>query len=194
MPPWKGIVGRGFSANEFRTYLATVEFSSWRPQFVVVHNTFIPTFADWHSVPGEQRMRGLESYYRDQMHWSAGPHLFVADDLIWVFTPLNTSGIHSPSWNAISWGVELAGDYSTEPFSDAVRVIAVSALTGLHTLIGLDPQGLRLHREDPKTTHKSCPGNNVVKTDLIESISEQMAAEDPGEHTPPAATAVGAGN
>ena len=24
-----------------------------------------------------------------------GPHLFVADDLIWVFTPLPTPGIHS---------------------------------------------------------------------------------------------------
>jgi len=163
MPAWKGIVGKGFSAAAFRTYLTTVEFSSWRPQFVVVHNTFVPTLADWHSVPGRRRMLGLQSYYRDQMHWSAGPHLFVADDRIWVFTPLNTSGIHSPSWNAISWGVELAGDYSTEPFSAAVRDHAVSALAGLHKLVGLDPHGLRLHREDPETTHKNCPGKNVIK-------------------------------
>ena len=194
MPAWKGIVGKGFSAAAFRTYLTTVEFSSWRPQFVVVHNTFVPTLADWHSVPGRRRMLGLQSYYRDQMHWSAGPHLFVADDRIWVFTPLNTSGIHSPSWNAISWGVELAGDYSTEPFSAAVRDNAVSALAGLHKLVGLDPHGLRLHREDPETTHKNCPGKNVIKADLIQWISEKMAAEDPGEHTPAAAIASGAGN
>ena len=44
-------------------------------------------------------MRNLEAYYRDEQDWSAGPHLFVADDLIWVFTPLRTSWVHSPSWD-----------------------------------------------------------------------------------------------
>jgi hypothetical protein len=41
--------------------------------------------------------------------------MFLADDLIWAFTPLNTSSIHSPSWNHISWDVEMVGDYDTEP-------------------------------------------------------------------------------
>ncbi len=186
MPTWKGIVGRSFTAPDFSDYLATITFSSWRPQFVVVHNTFIPTLANWHSVPGSQRMQGLQSFYRDQQHWSAGPHLFVADDLIWTFTPLNTSGIHSPSWNAISWGVELVGDYSTEPFGDAVRENAVSALAGLHALVGLDPNTLHLHKEDPLTTHKQCPGTNVVKADLIQQVSARIADDDPGEHTPTA--------
>ncbi len=186
MPTWKGIVGRSFTAPDFSDYLATITFSSWRPQFVVVHNTFIPTLANWHSVPGSQRMQGLQSFYRDQQHWSAGPHLFVADDLIWTFTPLNTSGIHSPSWNAISWGVELVGDYSTEPFGDAVRENAVSALAELHTLVGLDPNTLHLHKEDPLTTHKQCPGTNVVKADLIQQVSARIADDDPGEHTPTA--------
>jgi hypothetical protein len=191
MPAWKGIVGRGFTLPDFNQYLETVTFSNWRPQFVVVHNTFIPTLKQWHSVPGEQRMQGLQSYYRDQMHWSAGPHLFVANDLIWVFTPLNTSGIHSPSWNAISWGAELVGDYSKEPFGSAVSGNAVGALAGLHQLVGLDPKGMRLHREDPKTTHKQCPGKNVVKAALIRRVSDQMAANHPGEH-PAGAAAVGA--
>jgi hypothetical protein len=189
MPAWKGIVGRSFTAADFSTYLATVIFSSWRPQFVVVHNTFIPKLADWHSVPGATRMIGLQAFYRDQQKWSAGPHLFVADDLIWAFTPLNTPGVHSPSWNAISWGVEMVGDYSTEPFGPAVRDNAVAALAGLHKLVGLDPRTLHLHKEDPLTTHKQCPGNNVVKADLIQRVVDCMAADDPGEHT----AAAGAG-
>ena len=191
MPAWKGIVGRSFTATDFIDYLATVTLSNWRPQFVVVHNTFIPKLSDWHSVPGAQRMQGLQSYYRDTQHWSAGPHLFVADDLIWAFTPLNTSGIHSPSWNHISWGVELVGDYDTEDFGDAVQQNAVAALAGLHSLAGLDPNTLRLHKEDPLTTHKQCPGNNVVKDDLIQEIADQMAADDPGEHMPEAAASAG---
>jgi hypothetical protein len=194
MPAWKGIVGRSFTAPDFIAYLATVTLSNWRPQFVVVHNTFIPKLSDWHTVPGAQRMQGLQTYYRDTQHWSAGPHLFVADDLIWAFTPLTTSGIHSPSWNHISWGVELVGDYDTEPFGDAVRQNAVAALAGLHALAGLDSNTLHLHKEDPLTTHKQCPGNNVVKDDLIQQIADHMAADDPGEHMPEeAATSAGTG-
>jgi hypothetical protein len=180
MPAWKGIVGKGFTAAEFAQYAASVTFDTWRPQFVVLHNTAVPTFAKWHNVSGDQRMQNLEHYYRDQQKWSAGPHLFVADDLIWVFTPLNTPGIHSPSWNAVAWGVELVGDYSVEPLSSAVRQNAISALATLHSLLGLDPSGLRLHKEDPKTTH-NCPGNKIMKADFQEAILAQLGTN---EHTP----------
>src|SRR5262245_65423680 len=121
-------------------------------------------------------MQGLQSYYRDQQQWSAGPHLFVADDVIWAFTPLNVSGVHSPSWNAISWGVELVGDYATEPFGDAVRNNAVVAVAGLHKLAGLDHYTLRLHREDTLTTHKFWPGNNDGKTELNQRIGREIAS------------------
>src|SRR6266446_3064320 len=167
MPAWKGIVGRGFTAADFEQYVQTIKLTLWHPQFVVLHNIFIPRLADWHQVPGEQRMQNLQHFYRDTQHWSAGPHLFVADDLIWVFTPLTTSGVHSPSWNSISWGVEMVGDFESEDFQAgpgaAVRDNAVSALATLHALAGLDPETLHLHREDPKTTHKNCPGGEVSK-------------------------------
>src|SRR5437879_1181390 len=103
MADWKGIIGKGFKAEDFDQYLATIKFNAWRPQFVVLHNTQTPKLADWHKASGLQRMKGLESYYKNDQKWSAGPHLFVADDLIWAFTALNTSGVHAPSWNHISW-------------------------------------------------------------------------------------------
>ena len=139
MPAWKGIIGKGFTAAQFPDYVAGTKFGAWRPQFIVLHNTFIPKLSEWHSVPGAQRMKALEHFYRDIQKWSAGPHLFVADDLIWAFTPLNVSGVHSPSWNTISWGVELVGDYSVEQLSPALKENAVSALAALHSNIGLDP-------------------------------------------------------
>jgi hypothetical protein len=183
MPTWKGIVGKGFTAADFADYAPTVEFTAWRPQFVVLHNTAIPRFSDWHAIAGQQRMRNLETFYRDQQHWSAGPHLFVADDLIWVFTPLNTPGVHSPSWNAISWGVELVGDYSVEPLGDGVRQNAVSALATLHALAGIDPATLRLHKEDPKTTHV-CPGSKISKIDFTAWVTAELHDLQPGEHMP----------
>ncbi len=180
---WKGIVGDGFSPDEFETYVATVAFDSWRPRFIVLHNTAVPTRAQWHEASGTQRMRGLEHYYRDVQQWSAGPHLFVADDLIWVFTPLNVPGVHSPSWNAISWGVELVGDYAKEEFGSAIRDNAIRALATLHAALGLDPSTLRLHKEDPRTTH-NCPGKNIVKDEVIGSVEDQLATVHAGEHTP----------
>jgi hypothetical protein len=173
MPAWKGIIGKGFSSGDFEKYAATVPFGAWRPQFVVLHNTATPKLADWHKVSGAKRMANLETYYRDNHHWSAGPHLFVADDLIWVFTPLNTPGVHSPSWNAIAWGVETVGDYSVEPLGSGVKSNVVNALATLHLLAGLDPQSLRLHKEDPKTTH-NCPGKNIVKADVIHWVTDEI--------------------
>ena len=66
------------------------------------------------------------------MHYRNPPHLFVADDLIWVFTPLTVAGVHSPSWNDVAWGVEMVGEYDIETFGDAVRDNTVSALAALH--------------------------------------------------------------
>ena len=101
MPAWKGIIGKGFTAAQFPDYVAGTKFGAWRPQFIVLHNTFIPKLSEWHSVPGAQRMKALEHFYRDIQKWSVGPHLFVADDLIWAFTPLNVSGT-SPGWHCRS--------------------------------------------------------------------------------------------
>ena len=183
MSTWKGIVGRGFLADEFDAYVSSLSFSGWRPQFVVLHNTAAPTLAQWHSVPGTTRMENLESYYRDTMKWSAGPHLFVADDLIWAFTPLTVSGVHSPSWNLISWGVEMVGDFSTEILVSPQRDNVIRALAILHGAVGLDPNGLRLHKEDPETTHRQCPGSNVVKADIIEETIARIPGIH-GEHAP----------
>jgi hypothetical protein len=182
MSNWKGIVGQGFAAADFPNYVAGVAFAAWRPQFVVLHNTAIPLLSQWHSVPGAQRMANLEGYYRDVQQWSAGPHLFVADDLIWVFTPLHTSGVHSPSWNAISWGVEVVGDYDQEAFVSPIRDNVIAALTALHAALGLDPATLRLHKEDPLTTHKSCPGSAIVKDDVIAAVAAGLQSACSGEH------------
>ena len=183
MPAWKGIVGQSFSPDQFDQYIAGLSFNTWRPQFVVLHNTGAPTLAQWHSVPGATRMANLESYYRDQMKWSAGPHLFVADDLIWVFTPLTVPGVHSPSWNLISWGVEMVGDFDKENFADPQKNNVFRALAALHSTLGLHPDTLRLHREDPKTTH-ACPGSNITKADVIEQTVAMLPEHLQGEHAP----------
>jgi hypothetical protein len=178
MSNWKGIVGKGFAPADFEAYVRDLAMGEWKPQFIVLHNTSEPRLSQWHTTPGAQRMLNLQSYYRDQQGWSAGPHLFVADDLIWVFTPLTTPGVHSPSWNEVSWGVEMVGEYEDEPFdfgaAAEVRDNAVSALATLSMKAGFDSSSLHLHKEDPKTTHKDCPGKNVVKADMIQRLHDEI--------------------
>ena len=77
----------------------------------------------------------------------------------------------------------MVGDYEKEEFTDPLRDNALSALATLHSALGLDPSLLKLHKEDPRTTH-ICPGKNVDKADVIAGISQAMAALTPGDHKP----------
>ena len=182
---WKGIVGKSFVPEDFESYCHTLHWITWRPSFIVLHNTAIPSLAQRPGGLTEQHIRNMEAFYRDTEQWSAGPHLFVDDKQIWVFTPLTMSGVHSPSWNKIALGIEMLGDYETEPFSDgrglAVRRNAVSAMTTISAVLGLDPQTMKLHWEDPGTTHK-CPGKNVDKAEVIKNVVDLMQERHGGDH------------
>lgn len=188
MPRWKGIVGRSFSAEEFDGYCHTLQWTAWRPSFIALHNTAVPSLAQRPQGFTRLHIANLEAYYRDRKCWSAGPHLFVDDRQIWVFTPLTVSGIHSPSWNKIALGLEMLGNYETEPFDCGrgleVRRNAVAAMATLCAILGLDPEGIRLHREDPATDH-ACPGTKVSKSDVIREVGALMAARHAGEHAIP---------
>lgn len=171
---WTPPVARPFSASDFAAYVSQLTLGAWHPQFVVVHNTQSPCLADWHQVDGSSRMRGLANYYQSQ-GWHAGPHLFVADDAIWAFTPLTLPGVHSPSWNGISWGVECVGDFSTEYMGPAQQELLTSALATLHAAGGLVPSSLKFHHEDPLTTHRGCPGVHLVKQDVIQWVQARLS-------------------
>lgn len=176
---WAGIVGRAFTPESFLGYvtLLGLKAAAWKPYCIVLHNTGAPTLSQRPSGFSAQNMKDLEHFYRDTNGWSAGPHLFVDDKLIWAFTPLTHPGVHSPSWNAISWGVEMLGDYSVDDFRSgrgaAVAKNAVSAIASLCEARGWDPNTmdfLRLHHEDPKTTHRDCPGKTVAKAEVLASL------------------------
>ena len=179
MPDWTPIIGKRFTTDEFDTYVNGLTFG-WQPAFVVVHNTGSPTIAQRPSGFTEQHMQNLVSFYRDTQGWHAGPHCFVDQNGIWVFTPLTVPGVHSPSWNAVSWGVETLGDYMTEAFTDPIKANLTACLATLHDAAGLDSHTMRFHREDPKTTHRDCPGDHVVKADLITAVHALIVANNKG--------------
>ncbi len=185
MPGWKGIVGKHFTPDEFDTYCHTLQWNAWRPSFIVLHNTATPSLAQRPNGLTQQHIQNLEAFYRDTQGWKAGPHLFVDDRQIWVFTPLTVSGTHSPSWNKVAFGVEMLGDYELEAFDSGrglqVRKNAVAALATLSAVLGIDGNTMRIHREDPLTTH-ACPGKNVRKLEVIQEVQDLIVARHAGEH------------
>lgn len=189
-PAWKPIVGRSFTPDTFDAYCHGLAWTAWRPSFVALHNTATPNLAQRPNGFTRQHIDNLVGYYRDQQRWKAGPHLFIDDRQIWVFTPLTVSGRHSPSWNKTALGVEMLGNYASDPFNEGrgkgVRDNAVAALATLHAVLGLDPATLRLHKEDPATTHRGCPGANVVKDEVIAEIRALIATRHAGDHAVPA--------
>lgn len=177
---WRGWVGEGYDKDAFFHYVQNVKWQ-WKPKFIVTHNTGSPTQKQWEATKGgeAQRMRNLEDYYKNRQGWSSGPHLFIGKK-IWIGTPLYVKGTHTPSWNNVSLGVEIAGDYDKDPFIDPYRGNTIHALAVLHYHLKLDPadfklgvSGLHLHKEDKKTTH-DCPGKNIVKRDLVDSVKAAM--------------------
>ena len=181
MPRWQEIVGQGFTPNQFIDYFESLTFRNWRPKGAVLHNTYKPTLATWKRVGAPKYLQALVSYYRDTLGWHAGPHLFVDDRLIYVFTPLIVPGVHSPSYNTSRWGVELVGDFDTENDPDVIQN-GCSALATLYEGLGLDPANLLLHKEDPGTTHKGCPGKFIVKKEIIATVSDKLARRRKGDH------------
>jgi hypothetical protein len=180
---WKKIDGRGMDALQFRAHVAALQFTTWRPSFMTLHNTAAPTLEQWKAYPADKRIKNLEAYYRDQMGWSAGPHAFVAHDKIWLFTPFTTPGVHTPSWNGTALGIELVGDYAREDDDRGdgfkAKMNCVAVFGELHMKLGLNPESIRLHKEDPRTDH-DCPGKDIEKAEFIELVRQYMGQG--GEH------------
>lgn len=164
---------------DFEGSLETVAGMTWRPQFIVLHNTSEPTLKQRPDGFTKSHIEALENYYKNDQRWSGGPHYFIDDHCIWVFNPLQYPGVHSPSWNKIAIGIEMLGEYNVESFESGrgllVRRNTVIAMAALSKKLGFKPDGWKFHREDPRTDH-DCPGTNAfkVRAALVSEIGAQM--------------------
>jgi len=155
------------TVGAFRRHLAAhqpaAQVAPWA-RGLTIHHTYRPLPSQWAGAAG---CVALARYYRNELKWSVGPHLFVtgtaakAEDLgIWQLSPLNVRGIHAASFNATHWGVEMLGDYNvSHPPADTLA-LACGAAAALLDWRGLPTSAVNGHRDDPKTD-KNCPGRNV---------------------------------
>lgn len=190
------LILEGWTKEGFRKYVeevVTSKMSAWRPQGVVLHATYQPSLKDWdedktvRKITESQRIANMVPQWK-RSGFKASPHLFIDREEIWTATPLWKRGTHSPSYNASYWGVELVGNYADKPgekLPDSIKDNAVFAIACLYLMLGREPTNVnfRFHGEDPRTTHKRCPGHAVgLKSDWDKLIEEKMIELSPGEH------------
>jgi hypothetical protein len=148
------------------------------PQGVILHNTWLPNLAMVEDYIAGKNTHGKNpklskisegqlidnwwvSYKR--MHWYSGPHLFIFPTGIFIATPLHIRGTHSPSFNSSHYGVEMVGEYDKEQLPYTIKKLTIDALTCLFRHLGVQAteETLKFHGEDPRTSHKGCPGKNA---------------------------------
>ena len=132
--------GRALTVEEFAAHVAAYRFGTIPPEFAVLHHTAKPD-ASWAPLNNDpsikwdrdergkseaqiqakrkKQLDGIKNYYAG-LGWNAGPHLFIDDRFIWLFTPMYDVGIHAKSGNSYhdragklkySIGIEVVGYY-----------------------------------------------------------------------------------
>lgn len=212
-------VKKAFTQDDFADYVKSVPASKWHPGQIMWHNTAAPSLAQWMKsaaqdkaagfIPGITRIRNLEAFFRDNNGWSGCPHLFIANDLIWVMNPLTAPGVHSPNFNSTALAIEMCGDFAVEDDDSGeglrVKNNTIFATTVLCEAFGIPAvrgsidhktlhktPGIYLHKDDPGTTH-DCPGKDVAQ-DVMQMISSVQDLMSGGEHSSEQTAHVIAGN
>lgn len=158
-------IGQGLSLDAFRTYVQSYTFGSVPPDQLVLHNTANPD-ASWAPLNGDPRIKwdrdeagltaaqiyakrrkqldGVRDYYIS-LGWQAGPHLFVDDRLIWLFTPMDTIGVHAKEGNSYhdaaghlhyTIGIEVVGWYGTVGWPAPIQTLLRGAVQCLRDVLG----------------------------------------------------------
>ncbi len=183
-----------YTRDEFRAMVAGVEMKGWRPAFPTLHNTGVPSLAQWLAMgvtPQERWGASLDSYYKNQLGWHSGPHFVVCRDYIWQLCDLAADGVSVSCWNHATVGVEMVGNYEVggDDFATGhgakVRDNAAFALAVLSEKFGWSlsdyvegRSGLHFHRECRRDGHP-CPGSKVSKPDMIQRAADVMKGFGP---------------
>lgn len=172
------ILNQRLTLPQFQQYIKGFDFGNHQPDKLVIHHTWRPTKESWQ---GERTILGLKNYY-EKKGWSAGPHLFIAEDGIWLFTPMNQTGIHASSLNPHSIGIEVVGDYDAKIWEGETKNNALGVIKSLLNELNLGNEAIYFHRD---VSGKSCPGWAITKEWLFNELNNyRLMPTIPGMNQP----------
>jgi len=157
------IINKRLNLHEFKDYVKDFDFGPKLPNKLVIHHTWRPTTETWR---GSRSIQGLKNYY-ERKEWPAGPHLFVADDGIWLFSTMRKDGIHAGNLNSLSIGIEIVGDYDNKTWDGQTKYNALGVIKVLMDKLILQRNQIFFHRD---VSAKSCPGNAITKEWLFAEL------------------------
>jgi hypothetical protein len=195
------IVNKKLNIQQFNDYLKNKNFGLVQPSSLVIHHTWKPTKAQW---KGESSILGLKRYYEGK-NWPAGPHLFIAEDGIWLFTDLAEVGIHAGKGNATwknlatgglikgyvsssrykllnySIGIEVVGNYDNKIWTGQTYKNTLSTIKILMNHLDISKSKIYFHRD---FSSKTCPGKAISKNWLNLEIEQFNLGEvlETGNH------------
>lgn len=158
------MIGRVLTVPEWQNYVASYNFGSLAPSRLVLHHTYRPDESQWRGLAS---MRGMQNFYAGK-GWTSAPHIYVAPDGIWLFTPMSRIGIHAGTGNgslSAGWysiGLEMVGYFDSQRPAGKVWEYSLAVMAGLSRRLKIPPRQLiSFHRD--YTNQKSCPGWAVTK-------------------------------
>jgi len=177
------ILGKKLSLKEFEKYVEEKNFGSLPPTFIVLHHTYNPTEDDGDGIPekGEwnvqdpmKTLNGIKNYYEGK-GWSAGPHIFIYDEEVFLFTDMYDVGIHAGAGNGslktgYSIGIEVVGNYDIQEWDKATKKGVVGVLKPLMEKLKIKESDIKFHRD---YSSKSCPGKMITKEWVIKLLNEE---------------------
>lgn len=157
--------GRPLTLPEFASYLTSYDFGTIPPDQICLHNTANPD-ASWAPLSTSDRtwwdrdeaglsltairnkrntqLDHIRDYYVS-LGWDAGPHLFIDDKWIWLFTPMREIGVHAKEGNSYrdsagrlhySIGVETIGWFGKQGWPPAMQALLRGAVQALRARLG----------------------------------------------------------
>lgn len=161
-------IGKGLTAEQFKDYVQNYNFGSVPPDYVVLHHTAVPStaFARYSSgwtwdtdeagmddaaiyASRAKKLVALRDHYSTlpppEGPWDRGPHMFIDDRYIWLFSPMNDWGIHAREGNYYtghdgkfhySIGIEVVGYYEHVHWPPAVENLVGYAVAVLKQRLG----------------------------------------------------------
>lgn len=161
------ILNKKLTLNDFKAYISSFNFAPLNPTKIVLHHTWRPTKDQWQ---GQKSINGIKSFYEGK-GWSNGPHLFIAEDGIWLFTPMNKQGIHAGIGNTKSIGIEIVGDYDNEVWTGKTKENVLGVVKSLMDKLKITPENIMFHRD---YSSKSCPGKAITKEWVLSQLSPEI--------------------
>lgn len=223
-------IGKGLTDDEFAAYVNAYDFGTIPPDYVVLHHSANPCTLQakepnariWDE--GEEgkteaevyarrkaQLVNIAKYYRNTLKWSRGPHLFIDDRWIWLFSPMHDRGIHALQGGNdftdaqgryhYSIGIEVVGSYTKVRWPEPVERLVGRAVAVLKRRLGTfeleyragAPRHTAKGRVGSICSHRdfnkpSCPGDAITENYYISVLQREWhrlnaAGSPPGSPT-----------